>query len=92
MRNLLGTVLKTTAALFVFAAPLHADQLITSRLDALLGQERQSLSVVSVVPDVRMTALTTLPPVSERQVQTSPAGLTYDRAFLAALPTASGGP
>ena len=89
MRNLLGTVLKTTAALFAFAAPLHADQLITSRLDALLGQERQSLSVVL---DVRMTALTTLPPVSERQVQTSPAGLTYDRAFLAALPTASGGP
>jgi spore germination cell wall hydrolase CwlJ-like protein len=88
MRNRLGTVLKTAAALLTVAAPLHADQLITSRLEALLGQERQSLSVV---PDARMTALTTLPSVSDRQVQASPAGLTYDRAFLAALPAASGG-
>lgn len=89
MRNRLGIFLKTTALMMAVAAPAHADQLITSRLEALLGQERQSLSVV---PDVRMAALTTLPPVSERDVQVSPSGITYDRSFLAALPTASGGP
>jgi spore germination cell wall hydrolase CwlJ-like protein len=67
--------------------PAHADQLITSRMEALLGQERQSLSMV---PDVRMSALTTLPAVSDRDVQTGSASVAYDRSFLAALPTARG--
>ncbi|MDG1520926.1 MAG: cell wall hydrolase [Yoonia sp.] len=70
-------------------APVAADQLITSRLESLLGQERQSLSIV---PDARMTALTTSPPAEERKVPTSPATINYDRAYLAALPTATGGP
>jgi len=69
------------------ATPGVADQVITSRLESLLGQERQSLSVV---PDARMAALTTLPPVQERDIKTGPASVTYDRAFLASQPIASG--
>lgn len=89
MRNRFGIILKSTAVLLAFGAPVQADQLITSRLEALLGQERQSLSVV---PAARMAALTTVPPAAERQIQTGPAGVSYDRAFLASLPKASGGP
>ena len=73
----------------VFAGSVAtADEVIASRLSALLGQERQSLSVV---PEARMAALTTLPPASERDVQMTPNHITYDRSFLAALPRASGG-
>lgn len=90
MRLNFGTLLKTaaTVTLLISGPAAQADEVIASRLSALLGQERQSLSVV---PDVRMTALTTLPPASERGVQLAPSTLSYDRSFLAALPTASGG-
>ena len=89
MRNRLGIILKTAAALFVISAPLHADQLIMSNVGALLGYERQSLSVVS---NARMSELTTLPLASEHDIQMANSDLTYDREFLAALPTATGGP
>lgn len=91
MRPTFGTMLKAaaTATLLIAAPAANADEVIASRLSALLGQERQSLSVV---PDARMAALTTLPPADERSVQIAPQTLTYDRSFLAALPTASGGP
>ncbi len=65
-----------------------ADQVIANRLSEVLGQERQALSVV---PDSRMTALTTVPDAQTRNIATAPSGLTYDRAFLASLPSASGG-
>lgn len=83
------SVLGAIGVAIAVATPLVADQLIESRLASLLGQERTALSVV---PDVRMTALTTLPDAVERDIQTAPAALTYDRAFLAALPKATGGP
>ncbi len=82
-------LIAAAAVLAAMSVPASADQVITSRLESLLGQERQSLSVV---PDNRMTALTTLPPVEERDIQTGPVQIQYDRAFLAALPAASGGP
>lgn len=90
MRFTFGTMIKAaaTATLFIAAGTAQADEVIASRLSALLGQERQSLSVV---PEARMTALTTLPPASERDVLLSSADISYDRSFLAALPTASGG-
>lgn len=65
----------------------RADELLASRLGALLGQERQALSVV---PDNRMTLLTRLPSADERGLQTQTA-VVYDAGFLASRPPADGG-
>ncbi|KJZ20491.1 cell wall hydrolase [Loktanella sp. S4079] len=70
------------------ASPAVADELMASRLGAILGQEREALAVV---PDSRVSALTSLPPADERGVATQ-TGLIYDREYLAAQPTADGGP
>ena len=72
----------------LMAAPVAADDLLAARLGALLGQER---TAIQEVPDVRLAALTAPPPASARNVATAPDLITYDRAFLAAQPTASGG-
>lgn len=77
-----------TAALCVFVSPAaSADEILASRLGALLGQERQSLSIV---PDSRVAALTTPPPADERGLSTK-TSMSYDDAFLASQPTAQGG-
>tara|TARA_R110002051_G_scaffold264959_3_gene324896 strand:+ start:2541 stop:3215 length:675 start_codon:yes stop_codon:yes gene_type:complete len=91
MRFTFGTLLKAavTASLLMTATASNAEEVIASRLSALLGQERQSLSVV---PDVRMSALTTLPSAENRSVQVASDTVSYDRSFLAGLPTANGGP
>lgn len=89
MGFMVKNTVKAAIAAMVLAGTATADPVIQGRLESLLGQERQSLSVV---PDARMAALTTLPPASERDVKTGPVGITYDRAFLASLPTATGGP
>ena len=60
---------------------------MASRLGAILGQERQALSVV---PDSRLSLLTSLPPAQDRGVETQ-TGLIYDREYLAGLPVADGG-
>jgi len=77
----------TVAFVSCFASASAADEVLESRLGALLGQERQSLAVV---PDSRLTALTSVPPATERGVSTR-SGVRYDRAFLAAQPAANGG-
>ncbi|WP_342078722.1 cell wall hydrolase [Yoonia sp. SS1-5] len=85
------TALRATFAVALasfFASNAAADELLASRLSALLGQERQALAVV---PDRRLAALTNVPPAPERGVATSPRGVTYDRAFLAKQPAARGG-
>lgn len=66
-----------------------AQDVLASRLSALLGQERQALSLIS---DARLAALTTLPPAAERNIRTSAQSVSYNNAYLASLPTASGGP
>lgn len=66
----------------------QADQVMASRLAEVLGQERQALSVV---PDARMSALTAVPEAQSRNIATVPDRMSYDRAFLASLPRASGG-
>lgn len=76
------------AAAMVVGQSAAAQDVLASRLGALLGQERQALSVI---PDARLSALTTLPPVSQRNVRTAPQSVTYSNAFLASQPTASGG-
>lgn len=77
-----------TAIVLTGATPVLADEVLASRLGALLGAERTALAVV---PDSRLAALTVMPPVSERDVQTTPSTIAYDNAYLAALPTATGG-
>lgn len=66
-----------------------ADEVLASRLSALLGQERQTLDVI---PDARLSALTAVPPAQERGIPTSPNAIEYSNAFLAAMPTQTGGP
>lgn len=66
-----------------------AQDVLASRLGALLGQERQALAVI---PDVRLAALTTLPPAAQRNVRTAARSVDYNNAYLTSLPTASGGP
>lgn len=75
------------AALVLSAATAaKADEVLADRLSAILGQEREALSVV---PDSRLGMLTTLPPASERGVATQ-SGNLYDREFLASQPAVSG--
>ena len=77
-----------SAATLSFAATVvSADELLASRLGAILGQEREALSVV---PDARLSLLTSLPPAGERGVDTT-TRLVYDRDFLAQQPVATGG-
>ncbi len=76
------------AALFsVNASVAAADQILETRLGALLGQERQSLSVI---PDSRLTALTALPSADARDLEVQMGAVSYDREFLAAQPAATG--
>jgi len=87
------TVLKAisaavSAAFVLLSAPsVAADEVLASRLGALLGQEREALSVV---PDSRLSLLTTVPSARERGVETQ-TGLIYDRDYLAQQPVATGG-
>jgi spore germination cell wall hydrolase CwlJ-like protein len=66
-----------------------AQDVLASRLSALLGQERQALSLIS---DARLSALTTLPSIEDRNIRTSPQSVSYNNAYLSSLPTATGGP
>jgi spore germination cell wall hydrolase CwlJ-like protein len=68
------------------ATAASADEVLASRLSAILGQEREALSVV---PDSRLSLLTILPPADERGVATQ-SGVIYDRDFLAEQPVAQG--
>ena len=91
MKNHLKTIVAaaTTAAAVFAATSATADQVLSSRLGALLGQERQSLQTV---PDQRLAALAALPPASERGVVTGPqGGVDYSDTFLASQPAPTGG-
>lgn len=83
MRGILG------ATALCAASGLQAQDALESRLGALLGQERQALSVVS---STQLTALTTLPPAAERNVATAPRQIAYTNFYLSQIPKASGGP
>ena len=75
-------------AAFGGVSAVQADELLAARLGALLGQER---AAIQQVPDIRVAALTAVPPASVRNIPTAPDIITYDRAFLASQPAASGG-
>lgn len=75
---------------FGCAVPMaaQADEVLASRLGALLGQERRA---VASIPDARLTALTVVPTPAERGLPTAPKTVRYSNAFLADLPSANGG-
>ena len=85
--RLLAGLLVCTGVSFA-ASALAADEVLEARLSALLGQER---SAIQQVPDARLAALTAPPPASARDIPTAPDIITYDTAFLASQPVASGG-
>ncbi|MCG3266659.1 cell wall hydrolase [Yoonia sp. I 8.24] len=68
------------------ASAAFADEVLASRLGAILGQERDALSVV---PDSRLSLLTSLPPADERGVQTQ-TGEIYNAEYLATQSVATG--
>jgi len=76
------------AVLFGSVSAAQADDILASRLGALLGQEREALSIV---PDVRLSALTTLPIPEARDGDVILSELDYSKSFLASQPAASGG-
>lgn len=90
VRRQLVRTLAVTAATFAFGTSIaHSDTVLESRLSALLGQEREALSVV---PSTRLSALTVRPTeASAAAPATSTGTLEYTREMLAALPEASGG-
>lgn len=65
-----------------------AEDLLATRLSAVLGQERQA---IAMVPGARVAALTAPPPAEARNIPTAPETISYDAAFLASMPPASGG-
>ncbi|WP_341369054.1 cell wall hydrolase [Yoonia sp. BS5-3] len=75
------------ALLSLTASTSVADELLASRLAAILGQEREALSIV---PDARLSVLTSLPSAQSRGIETQ-TGMVYDRNYLASLPAADGG-
>lgn len=87
--NRIGAIAALSIGLWVGAmTPAGADELLAARLGALLGQER---TAIQQVPNARVTALTSVPPASVRNIATAPDVISYDAAFLAAQPAASGG-
>lgn len=87
--NLLKTIASAVfaATMTLGALPAAADEVLASRLSAILGEEREALAVV---PDSRLDLLTSLPSAEERGLETESSTI-YDREFLAALPAAEGG-
>lgn len=86
--RVLGALALSIALGFGGASAAFADDVLAARLSALLGQER---TAIQQVPDVRVAALTAVPPASARNIPTAPDVITYDNAFLAAQPAPSGG-
>lgn len=78
-----------SAAFLMSPTTAVADDVLSARLEALLGQERQSLAAVT---DDQISALTRLPAAQERGVPIAPDSIEYSKAFLDTLPRANGGP
>lgn len=84
-KSVWGAVFAASVSIVAHAA--SADEVLASRLSAILGQERDALAVV---PDARLSLLTSLPPADERGVQTQ-SGEIYSAEYLATQDAASGG-
>jgi spore germination cell wall hydrolase CwlJ-like protein len=77
----------SAASITLAASSASADESLANGLTAVLDQERIALSLV---PDERLRLLTNLP-TTQDDAAAAQDELTYDRAFLAELPTATGG-
>lgn len=84
-RGLLVAAVSSVAVLIPAVA--SANEVLESRLEALLGQESQALSAI---PDRRLAVLTSIPVPAERTEADLPE-FDYSSEFLAAMPVASGG-
>lgn len=86
-----GRCLRALSLALVMAAPAggaFAQDVLAVRLSALLGQERRA---IAVVPSAQMAALTAPPSARTRDIQTRNGPISYDPAYLASVPPASGG-
>ena len=75
------------AVLSVCATVASAESVLASRLGAVLGQERQALSVAS---DASMAALARVPTATVTLASARPADIRYDAAFVDTPPAATG--
>ncbi|NBT32617.1 MAG: cell wall hydrolase, partial [Rhodobacteraceae bacterium] len=65
-----------------------ANELLSTRLGSLLGQEREALAVV---PTSRLSALTSPPSAADAIAPRTPMSFDYSEAYLATLTAPSGG-
>ena len=72
----------------VVAAPAMAEDTLVAQLGDIMGQER---TVLSGAASVQLAALSTAPQVDAGSVRVASPAFAYDRSFIAAQPTASGG-
>lgn len=89
MLNEFVRVAASVAMLGMSGAAVSADEVMKNRLGALLGQEREALALV---PSNQLTALTTMPVPTDRGVTANVETISYDKAFLASVPSQTGGP
>jgi spore germination cell wall hydrolase CwlJ-like protein len=82
------TGMAAALSFLMIGAPAQADDVLAARLGALLGQERAAIQQVS---DARIAVLSAVPPAAARNIATAPDVITYDNAFLASQPSATGG-
>jgi len=84
-RGLLAAV--AGAVLASVPQSVAANDVLETRLMALLGQESEALSAI---PDRRLSVLTSVPGPQDRNISTSSQSFEYTNAFLASLPNPTG--
>ena len=85
----LRTLLAAACTLVSVAAvqPASAENVIASRLGAVLGQERQALDIV---PDTRLTTLTAIPESARRNAIPADGDAVMTEAFLSSMSVPKG--
>ncbi|WP_386680875.1 cell wall hydrolase [Loktanella sp. R86503] len=76
-----------TLASVSIAAPASAEEVMTARLGAVLGQERQALQIV---PDTRLAALTAVPESARRNAMPADGDAVMTEAYLSTMTTPKG--
>ncbi|MCB5198505.1 cell wall hydrolase [Loktanella sp. TSTF-M6] len=89
MTRIIRTTLAAAVAALTLSSAAMADDVMAARLGALLGQERQALSIV---PDTRLSALTALPESARRNATPTPDGdAVVTEAYISTMSAPSGG-
>ncbi len=76
-----------TSVVALLPVTSSANEVLESRLAALLGEESRA---IAAIPDRRLAVLTSVPAPSDRNISTAPQAFDYTNSFLASLPNASG--